>query len=186
MLTIYGHIKQPVQWAKWVQVQEDQFEESQITISQDFMYQASVKYTKIASSDSGFHGSMKTLQDDIVAMVAAVKKHKTLPTNAKHDAKSTGLRSRSSAKWPPFIKHFKALNTADAIHYKVGDSKEWDGKTWYFCDTQPQGQNQMAHTLPSSVTHTNVGSNPRVAPQPLPLTPLLPCHQTSICHPLTE
>ena len=99
-------------------------------MSQDFMNQASVKYTKIVSSDSGFHGSMKTLQEDIVAIVAAVKKCMNPPTDAKDDAKSTGSRSQSSAKWPPFIKHFKVSNSANASHYKARDSKEWDGKTW--------------------------------------------------------
>ena len=55
----YANIKQPEQWAQWVCIQEDKFKDGALTVSQGFMNLVSVKYNKIASSDTGFHGSSK-------------------------------------------------------------------------------------------------------------------------------
>ena len=57
-------------WAQWVRNKIDSFEEGGITVCQDFMNSATMKYNKIACTASGFKGSVHTVHDDIVAMMA--------------------------------------------------------------------------------------------------------------------
>ena len=76
LLSTYAKIKQIKQWAQWVCIQEDKFE-GVLRVSQDFMNLASMKYSKVASSDAGFLGSSKTITKDMVMMVSSLTgKHK--------------------------------------------------------------------------------------------------------------
>jgi hypothetical protein len=73
---------------------------------------------------------------DIVAMMAAVKR-KHVPTGGRpsNPKNNTDLPANpNKRKMPPFVKHFKSSTSSDAPNYKVGDSKNWDNTTWYFCD----------------------------------------------------
>ena len=69
-LNVYSKILQPEMWAQWVRNKIDSFEEGGITVCQDFMNTATMKYNKIACTTSGFKGSVHTVHDDIVAMMA--------------------------------------------------------------------------------------------------------------------
>ena len=52
-LTVYARIKQPEEWAQWVCLQMDRFEEGIIQNAQSFMNTASLKYVKILENGSG-------------------------------------------------------------------------------------------------------------------------------------
>jgi len=51
-LNVYSKILQPEIWAQWVRNKVDQFEEGSITVCQDFMNSAVIKYNKIIGDDS--------------------------------------------------------------------------------------------------------------------------------------
>ena len=68
-------------WAQWTMNKIDAFDDNQITVCQDFMNTAVVKFNKINATDNGFKGSVHTVQDDIVALIAAKTPKK--PTKKK-------------------------------------------------------------------------------------------------------
>ena len=53
-LNVYSKIQQPEVWAQWTRTKVDLFDENQITVCQDFMNTAVVKYNKINSTENGF------------------------------------------------------------------------------------------------------------------------------------
>ena len=98
---------------------------------QEFMNSAAIKYNKIAGTKNGFKGSIYTIQDDIVALIASKRKP------AKHSCEYDNIKPPFDDKKqrfdePIFNKHFKCGETGE--RYKVGDSKEFQGDTYYFCD----------------------------------------------------
>lgn len=93
-LTVYARIKQPELWAQWVRNQVD-FDAGLLTNCQAFMNAASLKFTKIASSDSGFEGRSTTVQEDIVAMVTKAAK------KPKKDSSSASVASTATSTSPP-------------------------------------------------------------------------------------
>ena len=136
VLTAYARIKQPEQWASWVRLQIDRFEESLLTTCQSFMNSAAIKYVKIASPNSGFGGSSTTLQEDIVVMVSAVsskRKAPTLPRSKTSGKTSNGDKKSTMEKSPPFVCHYKSAPGPEGTTYKVGDTKTWEGQTYYYC-----------------------------------------------------
>jgi hypothetical protein len=153
-LTAYARIKQPELWAQWVRTQTDNFDDGLITDCQSFMNSATIKYIKIASAGS-FEGSSTTVQEDIVAMVAsaAAKRKK----GSHGDDSSKGTKDQApivEKKHPPFVKHFKLSSAPDSVSYKVGDSKEWNGATWYFCDCPSHKDKIKWHTHPHTTCRT--------------------------------
>ena len=128
-LSAYSKILQPDTWARWVGTKVDLFEEGKLTQCQDFMNLATMKFNKIVNASGKFHGSTKTIQEDIIAMLAhrASTKRKQPPPIDADDTPTPKLRRNS----PPFLIHYQ---TADKVKYKVGDKKEHAGSTFYFCD----------------------------------------------------
>lgn len=74
LLTVYGKILQPETWAQWVRNQVDAFEEGKITEVQSFMNKAVIKYNKIVCVSGQFSGSITTVQEDIISMIATKQK----------------------------------------------------------------------------------------------------------------
>ena len=69
-LNVYSKILQPEVWAQWVRSKIDSFEDGNITVCQDFMNSAAVKYAKINGMKGGFKGSVHTVHNDIIALLA--------------------------------------------------------------------------------------------------------------------
>ena len=69
-------------------------------------------------------------------MMATSKKKRTAPTKEDTTSKDENADANSNKKprYPPFCRHFKTSTDENATLYKVGDTKQWDGSTWYFCD----------------------------------------------------
>ena len=148
-ITAYSRIKQPEQWASWVRIQVDRFEEGTITNCQAFMNSAAIKYVKISSANSTFAGSSTSIQEDIVAMVSAsVAKRKSPPAGSLKTASSKPSASTATAKQPPFLKHYKSSSAADAVNYKVGDTRDFDGQTYHFCDCPIHRDRLKWHPFP--------------------------------------
>ena len=131
-LTAYSKIIQPDTWARWVGNKLDSFEEGSITKCQDLMNMATIKYNKIINVSGKFNGSTKTIQEDIVAMLA--HKH---PGKRRQitDQDKSGERDDNPKPprrdSPPFLTHFQS---ADKVKYKLGDKKDHNGTTFFFCD----------------------------------------------------
>jgi hypothetical protein len=148
-ITTYSRIKQPEQWAQWIRNQVDDSEAGTLTVCQDFMNSAVIKYNKISGSNNGsFSGATTTLQEDIFAMVAAVKRKAPTPLAAAHakPKHNTSPPDAKGNKMPPFLRHFKSSNSTGSVSYKVGDSKPFDGATWYICDCPNQRNRIKWHT----------------------------------------
>jgi hypothetical protein len=141
-LTVYARIKQPELWAQWVRTQVDLFDAGTLNNCQAFMNAATLKFIKISAADAGFEGSATTVQEDIVAMVAATKRKKPFPPSDD----SSKPAADSEKKVPPFVKHFKSGTSDDATAFKVGNKKEWNGASWYFCDCPTHKDRHKWHT----------------------------------------
>ena len=146
-LNVYSKIQQPEVWAQWTRTKVDLFDENQITVCQDFMNTAVVKYNKINSTENGFKGSVHTVQEDIVALIATkVKKpqikKKRKPQEDDVDDKPPKKKQFSKGS-PPWLKHFKDEN---GNKYKIGDTKDFKGKTFHYCDTPNHRDRAKWHT----------------------------------------
>lgn len=131
LLTTYARIKQPEQWAQWVRNKMDAFDDGTLVNCQQFMNAAALKYIKVSAHNSGsFGGRSTTLAEDVVAMVAL--KRKVAPTDAPKE-KAIKKATTGTGGSPPFLLWAKDQATGTA--YKVGDTKDWKGTTYHFCDT---------------------------------------------------
>jgi len=129
-LNVYIKILQPEIWAQWVRNKLDEFEEGSITVCQDFMNSAVIKYNKIIGEDSqgNFGGAITTIQEDIVAMMA-VKTNKRKKKDNYNEKNSKKDRQKKDP--PPFLTHFKDSN---GVKYKLGDTNIFNGVTFHFFD----------------------------------------------------
>ena len=159
-LTAYACIKKPEEWAQWVGLQIDSFEEGIIPNAQSLMNSAALKYVKIsANGSSSFGGSSTTISEDILSMMAAVSKKLTVPPTSKKKIATKFSEDepnpKSAKTLPPFVRHFKKTTASDSATFKVGDTKEWKGDTWYFCNC-PNHRDCVKwhyHTAPECRTH---------------------------------
>ena len=129
-LNAYTKILQPEVWAQWVRNKLDSFEDGNITVCQDFMNSATIKYNKIAATEGGFKGSVHSVQEDIVALFATKAKSNNNKRKAEDVDNTNPKFKKSKTNTPPWITHFEK----NGVKYKVGDSKDFNGKTFYFCD----------------------------------------------------
>ena len=125
------------------------FGEGRITNCQDFMNLADIQYKQIVSSGDGqFKGSITTVTEDIVAMMATSRKRKSPPSNDFDPEKTTKSQKKDG---PPFVSHYQ---DSKGSKYKVGDKKEFDGRTYFFCDC-PFHRNRLRwHTHPADTCRT--------------------------------
>ena len=74
----YSRIEKPEEWAQWIYLQIDRFEEGLVVNSQSFTKSAVLKYINISASGSGFGVRSTTTREEIVSMMDLVsKKHST-------------------------------------------------------------------------------------------------------------
>ena len=94
------------------------FGEGKITNCQDFMNLADIQYTQILSSGGGqFKGSITTVTEDIVAMMATSNKRRAPSFNGTDRDRDKKPQKRDA---PPFLSHYQDSNSNK---YKVGDKK---------------------------------------------------------------
>jgi hypothetical protein len=114
------------------------------------MNSAVIKYNKSSGSNDGsFSGAATTLQEDIVAMVAAVKHRAPIPPAAAHatpEHNNSTPDAKGNKKMSPFLRHFKSSTSTGSVTYKVGDSKPFDGSIRYFCDCPNDRGHSKWHT----------------------------------------
>ena len=147
LVTVYGKVQQPEEWAQWVRNQTDKIEDNTITNSQDFMNSAVLKYNKIINKYGGFKGSITTVQDDIVAMMTQAKLKKPKPENERKPKPETDkLEGDAKHTRPPFVKHYKTKADGTGVEYEVGDTKEWKGQSWHYCDAPNHKGGARWHT----------------------------------------
>ena len=145
-LNAYSKVLQPETWAQWVRTKIDSFEEGNITNCQSFMNTAVMKYNKIVTHEGDFKGSVHSVQEDIVALLSTkTKAGKRKHQNSEKDEDKLKTR-RPKLDEPDFIKHFKA---SDGTLYKIGDTKEYEGKTFHFCNAPTHRNRIKWHTHPA-------------------------------------
>ena len=84
-LTVYGCIKQPAAWYSWVLTKTKDFKDNSITICQNFMNQAVIKYMKISTAQEvKCTGSNKTITVDISSMIADSTCRHRAPSHSTH------------------------------------------------------------------------------------------------------
>jgi len=130
-LDAYSKILQLESWAQWVCNQIDSFDEGKITVCQYFMNSATIKYNKIIGSsfDGNFQGSITTVQEDIVAMmVQNIKKRNPPPSKIEDDDRDLKCPKREPV---PFANHYQ---DSSGVKYKLGDTKEHNDRTFYYCN----------------------------------------------------
>ena len=139
VLNVYSKIMQPELWAQWVRNKIDEFEDGTITNAQDFMNSATIKYNKVIATSGGtFKGSIHTVQEDIVALLSTKSKFKPNKRkrensdNDKNEDSDRQPNKNATREKPDFIYHYKDGTTNQK--YKVGDKKDFNGQTFYFCD----------------------------------------------------
>ena len=157
LLNAYNRIKQPAVWSTWVSNKIEQFDDGTLTtvnnipVYQSLMNAAVNKATKIISSDDIAHWRSTSVEEDVVAMLAAANKpasaKRAPPNKAPTDPSDIGTAQKP--KLPPFVRHFKASAADDSTKFKVGDTKVFEGATWYFCDARHR-TNIRWHKFPAS------------------------------------
>jgi len=159
-LKAYKRIKQPERWAHWTREQSDSYCCGGITYCQNFHNEAVLKYNTIAAEheDGKFHGSAHTVHEEVVAMIATNTKQpckcepaqtwKTEPANDDDKPPS------KKPKLTPFVKHTRVTADPDSKKYVVGDTKEWEGTTYHFCDCPNHMYKQHWHTHPAAKCNT--------------------------------
>ena len=159
-INVYSKIKQPEVWTQWVRNQVDIFEDGNILIYQDFINSALVKYNRIIGEHGNtFHDSFTTVQRDIVAMLARTAPANTKPrtpiphpSNPRTSKKDTA--NTTSRTLPHFTKFFKVPISNGSVEYKVGDTKDWNGTTWHYCDAPTHCDRIKWHTYPTTECRT--------------------------------
>ena len=155
-LNAYGKIVQPESWAQWVRNKIDAFEEGTITVSQTFMNAAVMKYNKIICDKGKFSGSITSVQEDIVAMIAkSTKRKRNIDNDDGYKKKQTAITP------PPFLTHYK---DSKEVKYKLGDTKMHNNKKFYFCDC-PDHRNRLKwHTHSTEDCRTRINWLAKGAP----------------------
>ena len=149
LISVYEKILRPQEWVDFVNRIRREFENNALTDPKTLLRDAAAKYGELQSFTGPFVASTKSLQEDIIGLFATQmdKWKKGQPTEPKANVKSNGDDPPKSL--PPFSKHSKvSLRTGE--EHKEGDTKTWDGKTWYFhhATTHRDGRRWFTH-LPS-------------------------------------
>ena len=97
------------------------------------MNPAAITFNKIITLDNGFKGSVRIVTEDIVALMVNKRKgtqgeRKIIDDDNTTDGDPKKRRKKELLKW---VKHYKS---PCGIKYKLGDTKEFDGHTYHYCD----------------------------------------------------
>jgi len=157
-LRVYNRIRQPESWATWCRNQSDRIEDGTVDNCQAFMTSAVLKQTKIIQDEGTFSGSLNTLSQDVIAMMAAHTKRATKPKAEPKTSKANADKEKDKDKEkekPPFLTWTKKPASEGGGDYAVGDSKTWNDKTYYYCDAPTHRGGAHWHT------HTAIDCNTR-------------------------
>ena len=109
MLSTYAKILQPDTQVRWLGNEINLFEEGLITAYQDLMNLAAIKYNKIINVIRKFQDSAKTIQEDIVAMLAHTYAAKR-EFSAYPDRDKDGNSKSTKRNFTPFLIHYQTAN----------------------------------------------------------------------------
>ena len=77
------------------------------------------------------------------------KRKRDDPINGDEESSTKKTSSNDSREVPPFLYHYK--DGVTNVKYKVGDTKDFNGQTFYFCDA-PWHKNKIKwHTHPADL-----------------------------------
>lgn len=121
--------------------QRDNYNEDTITNYQDFMNKAVIKYKKIVCISRQCQGSITTVQEDIIALLAQNhRQNKCNPIQNKNENANTKTIKREPTS---FVTHYKK---SQGIKYKLGNTLDSNVTTSYFCDCPLRRNKLKRHT----------------------------------------
>lgn len=150
IFNVYKKIKSPQEWVQTIQFYENQMGSDPTLASEEKLYeQAKTLQEKIEKSPTGWKPSDRSPEEQVIAMLAEQKKQGSQKSSEqdkhgrKKDQRSRSRRSDSKSqddsskekKRPPF----------NNSRGKEGDTKTWEGKTWYYCSSQHKDGHWVTH-----------------------------------------
>ena len=158
-LAIIKKIQQPSTFARFVERKEDEYDAGTLMNYQVFSQDVLLQYQKIKDTDAEhkFRGSLSTIQEDIIAMMAKAKtdsaKLSSRPVRRQTNPSGPPSVVAANGKPPPFLTYTKTSNRSDAQPHKVGDTRTWNNETWYYCDAPHRDNHHWhKHAIPACVT----------------------------------
>ena len=142
LIQTYGRILQPETWVRWVDGERAKVPPPDAqTLANNAVARAAV-----LEQEGHWKPSKMTQVQELQVMLANKNKRKTSPTKDDKDPKKKpsdkskvkpddekGGGGEGKGKRPKFLKKSK---DADGNPYKLGDTKEFNGTTYYFCDAR--------------------------------------------------
>ena len=154
MLTVnvYLKIKQPVQWVTFTDsVKRGHYNNNPIDTAR--LMNLAEETASSLQHNGYWSPSLNTAQEDMQNLVSLYAKQSEDKKEKATKNKSTSKKNsddKSKKDLPPFITHTKTSLKADGKPYKVGDTKEWNGVTYHFCDYPDHKNKCHWHKFPAS------------------------------------
>lgn len=156
ILSIYNKIKEPSEWHQWVSRMTENIEDStpaNVISPDDLMAKAETKVSNIQQMPTNpwKQASTITQWQQVVALVN--KKNLSSTTNPKGNRRTNPTKpekdgenddpNATQKRYPPFVTHWKDKSSGKS--YKKGDTKQWEGETWYYCPCKHRPKNNRWH-----------------------------------------
>ena len=142
---IYKKIKAPAEWTTHILFLESTVASTPGYTPETLFNETQAKYTTLLNQGL-WKPSDKTPEEQTLAMVAQQQQAKKSPNNATKTKPSTGQSSKATEKEkknPPFA------NSPG----KLGDTKQWNGKTYYWCPANHKHSHWHTHKVEECNTY---------------------------------
>ena len=154
---IYKKIKAPAEWTTHILFLESTVASTQGYTPETLFNETQAKYTTLLNQGL-WKPSDKTPEEQTLAMVAQqqqIKKGSNNPTKSKPNSTQCAKPTEKDKNNPPFA-------TSPG---KLGNTKQWNGKTYYWCPANHKHSHWHTHTKWRSATLTTKCSRNKTSPQ---------------------
>ena len=148
---VYKKIKAPAEWTTHILFLESTIARTPGYTPENLFNETQAKYTTLLNQGL-WKPSDKTPEEQTLAMVAQQQQIKKSPNNATKSKPSSGQSSKAmekDKKNPPFA------NSPG----KLGDKKQWNGKTYYWCPANHKHSHWHTHKVEESNTYKKCSRN---------------------------
>ena len=142
---VYKKIKAPVEWTTHILFSESTVTSTPGYTPETLFNEMQAKYTTLLNQGL-WKPSDKTPEEQTLAMVAQqqqVKKGSNNPTKSKSNSGQSAKPTEKGKKSPPFV------NSPG----KLGDTKQWNGKTYYWCPANHKHSHWHTHKVEECNTY---------------------------------
>ena len=142
---VYKKIKAPAKWMTHILFLESTVASTTGYTPETLFNEMQAKYTTLLNQGL-WKPSNKTLEEQTLAMVAQQQQAKKISNNSTKSKPSSGQSSKTmekDKKSPPFA------NSPG----KLGDTKQWNGKTYYWCPANHEHSHWHTHKVEECNTY---------------------------------